>query len=45
MNWHHCIHVHDDIASGRVWMHGMVVQHSWGMCVEFVFGTTSTKDS
>ena len=24
--WHH--HVHDDIASSRVWVHGMVIHHS-----------------
>ena len=29
MNWHHCIHVHGDIASSWVWVHGMVVHHSW----------------
>ena len=23
MNWHHCIHVHGDIASSRVWVHGI----------------------
>ena len=39
MNWHHCIHVHGDIASSRVWVHGMVIHHSWGIWVEFVFGT------
>ena len=22
--WHHCVHVHDDIASSWVWVHGMV---------------------
>ena len=24
MNWHHCIHVHGDIASSQMWVHGMV---------------------
>ena len=27
--WHHCVHVHDNIASSRVWVHGMVIHHSW----------------
>ena len=27
--WHHCIHVHGNIASSRVWVHGMVTHHSW----------------
>ena len=27
--WHHCVHVHSDIASSRVWVHGMVIHHSW----------------
>ena len=27
--WHHCVHVHDNIASNRVWVHGMVIHHSW----------------
>ena len=26
---HHCIHVHSDIALSRVWVHGMVIHHSW----------------
>ena len=21
--WHHCVHVHGNIASSRVWVHGM----------------------
>ena len=25
---HHCIHVHGDIASSRVRVHGMVIHHS-----------------
>ena len=29
MNCHHCIHVHGDIVSSRVWVHGMVIHHSW----------------
>ena len=29
MNWHHFIHVHGYIASNQVWVHGMVVHHSW----------------
>ena len=45
MNWNRCIHVHGDIALNRVWVHGMVVHHSWWMWVEFVFGTTFNKDS
>ena len=27
--WHHCVHVHCNIASSRVWVHGMVIHHSW----------------
>ena len=27
--WHHCVHVHGDIASSRVWVHGMVIHYSW----------------
>ena len=27
--WHHCIHVHGNIASSWVWVHGMVIHHSW----------------
>ena len=26
--WHHCIYVHGDIASSRVWVHSMVIHHS-----------------
>ena len=29
INWHHCIHEHSYIALSRVWVHGMVVHHSW----------------
>ena len=43
--WHPCVLVHGDIASNRVWVHGMVIHHSWGVWVEFVFKTTSNKDS
>ena len=25
---HYCVHVHGDIASSRVWVHGMVIHHS-----------------
>ena len=27
--WHHCVHVHGNIASSRVWVHVMVIHHSW----------------
>ena len=27
--WHYYVHVHRDIASSRVWLHGMVIHHSW----------------
>ena len=27
--WHHCVHVHGNIASSQVWVHGMVIHHSW----------------
>ena len=27
--WHHCVHVHGNIASSRVWVHGKVIHHSW----------------
>ena len=27
--WHHCVHVHGNIVSSRVWVHGMVIHHSW----------------
>ena len=27
--WHYYMHVHGDIASSRVWLHGMVIHHSW----------------
>ena len=27
--WHHFFHVHGNIASSRVWVHGMVIHHSW----------------
>ena len=26
---HHYVHVHGNIASSRVWVHGMVIHHSW----------------
>ena len=26
--WHHSIHVHGNIASSQVWVHGMVIHHS-----------------
>ena len=26
--WHYCLHVHGDIASSQVWLHGMVIHHS-----------------
>ena len=43
--WHYCIRVHSNIASSRVWVHGMVIHHSWLVGVEFVFRTTSNEDS
>ena len=43
--WHHCVHVHGGIASSRVWVHGMVIHHSWRVWVEFVFRTTFHEDS
>ena len=27
--WHYCVHGHRDIASSRVWLHGIVIHHSW----------------
>ena len=27
--WHHCVHVDGNIASIRVWVHSMVIHHSW----------------
>ena len=27
--WHHCVHVHGNIALSRAWVHGMVIHHSW----------------
>ena len=27
--WHHCVHVHGDIASSQVWVYGMIIHHSW----------------
>ena len=27
--WHHCVHVQGDIMSSWVWVHGMVIHHSW----------------
>ena len=27
--WHHCVHVHGNIALSQVWVHGMVIHHSW----------------
>ena len=27
--WHYCVHVHDNIASSQVWVHDMVIHHSW----------------
>ena len=27
--WHHCVHVHGNIALSRVWVHGMIIHHSW----------------
>ena len=26
---HHCVHVHGNIASSRVWVHGRDIHHSW----------------
>ena len=26
--WHHCIHVHGDIASSHVWVHAVDIHHS-----------------
>ena len=41
----HCIYMHGDIASSRVWVHGMVIHHSEWVWVEFVFRTTSNENS
>ena len=41
----HCIYMHGDIASSRVWVHGMVIHHSGWVWVEFVFKTTSNENS
>ena len=27
--WYHCVRVHGDIASSRVWVQCMVIHHSW----------------
>ena len=27
--WHNCVRVHGNIESSRVWVHGMVIHHSW----------------
>ena len=27
--WHHCVHVHSNTASSRVWVHGRDIHHSW----------------
>ena len=27
--WHHCVHVHGNIALSRVWVHGVDIHHSW----------------
>ena len=27
--WHYCVHVYEEIASSRVWLHGMVIHYSW----------------
>ena len=27
--WHHCVHVHGNIALSRVWVHGRDIHHSW----------------
>ena len=27
--WHHCVHVHGNIASSWVWVHGRDIHHSW----------------
>ena len=27
--WHNYVRVHGIIASSRVWVHGMVIHHSW----------------
>ena len=27
--WHHCVQVHGNIASSRVWVHSTVIHHSW----------------
>ena len=27
--WHHYVYVHGNIALSRVWVHGMVIHHSW----------------
>ena len=43
--WHHCVCVYGNIASSRVWVHGTVIHHPWLVWVEFVFRTTSNKDS
>ena len=26
---HHCVYVYGNIASSRVWVHGMFIHHSW----------------
>ena len=26
--WHHCSHVHGNLASSQVWVHGIVIHHS-----------------
>ena len=27
--WHNYVRVHGIIASSRVWVHGMIIHHSW----------------
>ena len=41
--WHYCVRVHGNIASSRVWVHGTVIRHSWGVWVELSLGLRPVK--
>ena len=39
------LHLLAIISSSRVWVHGTVIHHSWGVWVEFIFKIKSNEHS
>ena len=41
--WHYCVRVHGNIASSRVWVHGMVIHHSCECGLSLSLGLSPMK--